>query len=136
MEKSVNPLYPSIRQSCLAVNIIHDDSESLELNAEFIFGAAFTGFRGHFPGRPVLPAVVQLASVRFLAETGLKQPVYPVSYSRTKFRGIIQPDEKIILQVRLKREDVGWTGTFTVDKDEGERVTSGAFLFSTVNRGE
>ena len=136
MEKSFKPLHQSIQQSCLEWSATCDDSDFLELTAVFIFEAEFAGFRGHFPGRPILPAMVQLASVRFLAETGLEQLVYPVSYSRTKFRGIIQPYEKVIMQVRLKRKDAGWTGTFSIEKGEGERVTSGACTFSNTNRGE
>jgi len=135
MEKTYKPLYPSLQQSCLEWEVIRDGSKLLELRAVFIFDAAFSGFNGHFPGRPILPAIVQLASVRFLAELGFKQSVHPVSYRRAKFRGIIQPDERIGVQLRLVKKGVAWAGSFSLHNGREERVTSGECMFSVINRG-
>ncbi len=130
MEKQYKPLYRSLLHSCLEWEIIDDEPELLELKGVFVFTTDFSGFRGHFPGRPILPAVVQLASVRFLAESGLKQSLYPESYSRTKFRGIIQPDERVEVQLRLVKKEVVWSGTFAIYNAGEERVTSGKCVFS------
>ena len=135
MEKIYKPLYQSLQQSCLEWEVIRDESELLELRAVFVFNAAFSGFNGHFSGRPILPAIVQLASVRFLAELGLKQSVYPMSYSRTKFRGTIQPGERIGVQLRLVEKGATWAGSFSLHNGREERVTSGECMFSIINRG-
>ena len=46
----------------------HDDGS---YSAAITFDPAFTGFDGHFPGNPVVPAVCQLSAVEVLAHTAL-----------------------------------------------------------------
>jgi 3-hydroxyacyl-[acyl-carrier-protein] dehydratase len=128
------PLYQSLRQSCLEWEVIRDEFELKELRAVFVFNAAYSGFGGHFPGRPILPAIVQLASVRFLAELGLKQSVYPVSYSRVKFRGIIQPDERIEVQLQMVKKEAAWVGSFSLHNSGEERVASGDCAYSIMRK--
>ena len=128
------PLYQSLQQSCLEWEVIRDEPELKELRAVFVFNAAYSGFDGHFPGRPILPAIVQLASVRFLAELGLKQSVNPVSYSRVKFRGIIQPDERIEVQLRLVKKEAAWVGSFSLHNGGEERVASGDCMYCILNK--
>ena len=135
MENSYKPLYQSLQQSCLEWEVIHDELELKELRSVFVFNAAYSCFDGHFPGRPILPAIVQLASVRFLAELGLKQSVNPVSYSRVKFRGIIQPDERIEVQLRLVKKEAAWVESFSLHNGEEERVASGDCTFSNMKKG-
>ena len=55
----MNPLTREI-QSCLAELTSGDDGQWV---ARFVFPPDFTGFRGHFPGRPVLPAVCMVQAV-------------------------------------------------------------------------
>ncbi len=46
----------------------HDDGS---YSAAITFDPAFTGFDGHFPGNPVVPAVCQLSAVEVLAHMAL-----------------------------------------------------------------
>lgn len=135
MEKSHKPLYLSLRRFCIESEVLHADAGSLVLSAAFVFGSDFSGFQGHFQGRPVLPAIVQLALVRFLAESGLKQSLYPVSYSRAKFRGIIQPDEKVKVRLELRKQETAWSGSFTMQNEGGKRISAGQCIFSTLKKG-
>ena len=55
---------PSILSDCLkSVTNVENDV----IQGTFTFPPDFIAFAGHFPGQPILPAVVQLAAVRLLA---------------------------------------------------------------------
>jgi len=134
MKEVLKPLYSSLQEHCLDWTVVSSGPEQLELRAVFNFNANFAGFVGHFPGRPILPAIVQLASVRFLAELGLKQPVQPVSYSRTKFRGVIQPNERIYIQLELKKNETNWSGRFSLKDMDDNYVARGQCEFGILNQ--
>ncbi|MCJ7600554.1 MAG: hypothetical protein MUO63_03520, partial [Desulfobulbaceae bacterium] len=95
MSNQLKSLAKSLQLCCKKWEINTKDKKSLSISAVFVFSDSFPGFDGHFPGQPVLPAIIQLAAVRYLAELGLGQSVRPGGYSRIKFRGIIQPDDEI-----------------------------------------
>ena len=73
----------------------------LGISGVFVFPAAFPGFAGHFPARPILPAIVQLAAVRHLAQLGLAGKLQPTACRQVKFRGIIQPQDEVVARVDL-----------------------------------
>jgi 3-hydroxyacyl-[acyl-carrier-protein] dehydratase len=64
----------------------------------FRFDKTFTGFQGHFPGHPVLPAFVQLlmgqcaVSLRSARNWRLRQ------VERSKFLKTIQPDQSVTVR--------------------------------------
>lgn len=63
----------------------------------FRFGKDFTGFTGHFPGNPVLPAFVQICMSRLLWTACSKGQFIVKS---AKFMQPIGPDEEIIVRVQ------------------------------------
>lgn len=132
MEKSFTPLYRSIQSHCLKTTVECLQTDSLEATAVFKFPETFCGFAGHFPGSAVLPGIVQLASVRFLAECGLNQTVLPVSYSHTKFRGLVLPNERVEVKIELKKNESTWSGKFSLHKQEQTIVTTGQCEFAPV----
>ena len=83
-------------------------------------------FDGHFPGRPVLPAVVQLHDV-VLRAAREAWPDLPAlrRVTRLKFRRSVGVDSALTL--RMERRDD--TLTFTLDHG-GETVSSGALAFA------
>lgn len=133
MEKGFQYLYSSLQEYCLDWAIVSGGPEKLKLRAVFDFNETFSGFAGHFPGNPILPAIVQLASVRFLAELGLKRQVQPVSYNRTKFRGVIQPNEKVDVRLELKKTETSWSGSFSLKDIDDNYVARGQCEFAIVN---
>lgn len=120
MEKSYKPLYSSLAEACREWTSEVLDAGGIVIKGLFVFDESYSGFAGHFPGRPILPAVMQLGIVRFLCERGLGMCLEPQSYSRTKFRGMITPGQQVEVEVILgKEEKTGWHGKFSLEsKDE------------------
>lgn len=69
-------------------------------------GPGFIGFRGHFPGRPVLPAIVQLRMLRLLVEEAIG-PAELLDITSAKFLSPAVPD--VLLAVRIRRRADRWT---------------------------
>ncbi len=129
MNKELKSLAESLQLCCKKWQIDTKDKKSLSMSSVFVFPDSFPGFDGHFPGQPVLPAIIQLAAVRYLAERGLGQSLRPGNYSRTKFRGIIQPDDEIEVTLDLLTEEKQWTGKFTLKRSAKELVSNGSCTF-------
>jgi len=82
---------------------------------QLVVPAALAWFDGHFPGDPMLPAVVQIDwVVRFGAELGF-DPNRFSGMDRMKFRSVITPE--MILTLRL--EAAGDTLRFSYESTEG-----------------
>ena len=101
----------------------------LSASSVFCFPASFSGFAGHFPDRPVLPAIVQLAAIRHTAELALARPLIPAGFGRTKFQGMISPDEKIRCTLLLKETDGLWTAAFSIRRMDYTPVANGNCTF-------
>lgn len=67
------------------------------IEQRFRFEEGFTGFAGHFPGNPVLPAFVQICMSRLLWAACSKGQFVVKS---AKFMQPIGPDEEITVRVR------------------------------------
>jgi 3-hydroxyacyl-[acyl-carrier-protein] dehydratase len=81
-----------------------------DVEAELVFPREFAGFSGHFPGYPVLAAVLAIYSGWLLAELSQQQELELCSIRRAKFAAPILPNEKI--EVSLKK-----TGRENGDED-------------------
>ena len=69
----------------------HDDGS---YSAAITFDPAFTGFDGHFPGNPVVPAVCQLSAVEVLAHLALgREDLKLATISLMKFRAPLVPND-------------------------------------------
>jgi 3-hydroxyacyl-[acyl-carrier-protein] dehydratase len=61
----------------------------------FRFGNDFTGFRGHFPGHPILPAFVQLLTAECAVRLHGNRPWSLRRVERSKFLRPIGPNELV-----------------------------------------
>ena len=104
------------------------DREQGTISAELCCPPDFPAFVGHFPGQPVLPAVMQLVVVRMLAAELVQAPLETVKIGRMKFKGMIQPDEKIQIRVAVDKIDGQWHTVFKLSKLESV-VSSGDIYF-------
>ena len=69
----------------------HDDGS---YSATITFDPAFTGFDGHFPGNPIVPAVCQLSAVEVLAHLALgREDLKLATISLMKFRAPLVPND-------------------------------------------
>ena len=102
---------------------------SLQITATCVFPPSFSGFKGHFPGNPILPAIVQLATVRQITETILGINLIPHSYTKTKFRGMVKPDQEIIIRITVSTSEMTHTGTFNIRTASSDPVADGKFIF-------
>ena len=70
------------------------------------FGPGFIGFSGHFPGNPILPAIVQIRAVVSLAEAESGKTLRLAAVRSAKFLSPIRPDEDVWIRYR-RRVDSG-----------------------------
>ncbi|MGE5284249.1 MAG: 3-hydroxyacyl-ACP dehydratase [Actinomycetota bacterium] len=64
------------------------------------FGPGFIGFSGHFPGNPILPAIVQIRAAVSLAEEEGGKTLRLAAVRSAKFLAPIRPDEDVWIRVR------------------------------------
>ncbi|MBM9519738.1 hypothetical protein JWG39_07870 [Desulforhopalus vacuolatus] len=121
-------VYDALSLCCISTQVNGRDENIIHSTAQFIFSSNCIVFAGHFPEKPILPAVVQLTAIRYTAEQALKRPLQLVSCGKIKFSEIIQPDEQVEIEIALNDINDKWHGVFTVRK-EGKKITSGSCDF-------
>ncbi len=81
----------------------HDDGS---YSAAITFDPAFTGFDGHFPGNPVVPAVCQLSAVEVLAHLALgREDLKLATISLMKFRAPLVPNDTATFTFMLTQSE-------------------------------
>ena len=71
------------------------NEEHQEIIGKYSFSEDFTGFAGHFPGYPILPAVLQLLLAQLLIEKQKGCKVRVTRIVKAKFLSEIRPDDQI-----------------------------------------
>ena len=95
-------------------------------SADFTFDADAPYFKGHFPGFPVLPGVVQLGLAHHYAEAFLRKPFTICNIKKMKFSRPIVPGEKIHFTLEKRSDaEIGYTYT------KGETVCSSGSLVAS-----
>lgn len=69
-----------------------------KISGKYCFSVGFPGFSGHFPGYPILPAVVQLIAAQCLIEEQKGHPVELSSVKNAKFLQEVMPGNEILIQ--------------------------------------
>lgn len=86
---------------------------------------SFKGFDGHFPGHPILPAVLQVMLGKIVCNALTSRPLAVKSIERAKFMQEISPDMNI--QVSATQKDVSEQGIYrfsvTFEADKGKVST-------------
>lgn len=116
--------------SCLQeLETSRSDNGHLVVTAAFRFPITFCGFDGHFPNNPILPAIVQLAMVRCVAEQGIGKPLFPATIGKTKFKAMILPDQDILVSLNLHEDGDRCHCRFQIHKPNREMIAGGSCLF-------
>jgi len=103
-------------------------SEGLSFSGSYCFPADFLAFAGHFPGHAVLPAIVQLALVRHLAELSLAKKLVTRACERSKFRVVVGVDQLLEVHGHLRDHDDGWQADFSLSSQDAQVATGRLFL--------
>ena len=98
----------------------------------YYFSSEFIGFAGHFPGNPVLPAIVQLMMAKILIEEYEEQPLKLSKVSRAKFIMPLQPEQEIIICCK-KADDK--TFLYDIMLYQSDKLAA-SFRLSLVTRGQ
>lgn len=86
-----------------------EDHAAEQWSQEFVFADDFLGFAGHFPGFPVLPAVVQVLVAQMVVEATAGQSLRLTALDNAKFLIQLHPQEVISVCCRQKRVTAGAT---------------------------
>ena len=93
-----------------------------ELLISITFPSEFSGFKGHFPGRPVLPGVCMIETVLVALGVYWGAPVTLRRLVSARWLAPVLPGEKIELAIRLKDGGHGAVqGKVSVTR-KGERI--------------
>lgn len=68
------------------------------------FAPGFPGFSGHFPGDPVLPAIVQMMAVATLAGEQAGRPLRLAAVRAAKFLAPIRPGDEVLVRYESRTE--------------------------------
>lgn len=109
------------------ISMVRSDKDH-QVQAELCCPTDFPAFEGHFPGQPILPAVIQLLVVRSLSSDLLGLPLEPVRTGRLKFKGMVGPGDRVKVRIDIKKEEGNWLSKFKLDH-EGTTISSGAVIF-------
>ncbi len=90
-----------------------------EATADISFPQTFTGFRGHFPDRPILPGVCQIGIALAMAERMSGKPQTLVEVIKAKFVSVVTPDQLLTVQCQLE-DDLLRTTLSSGEKRIGE----------------
>lgn len=89
------------KASCGAATIVEGTATQ-----EFCFKPDFSGFSGHFPGYPILPAVIQVLLGQLVVEQAYGQTLQFLSLGRAKFVRELHPNCQIRVEsVVTEKED-------------------------------
>ena len=114
----------SLVEKCLKKVI---DTDHDEIKGVFVFPQDFPAFEGHFPGQPVLPAVVQLAAARLLAAKHLGRQLVPISVDRAKFKAMVGPNEPMTITISFDQSGNDVTISFSITS-ETKKIATGEIV--------
>ncbi len=95
----MNKILQGIAEASLGA-VTTDEDGALE--GRYCFTDSFAGFAGHFPGHPILPAIVEMMVVVSLVSehAGCRQRL--VSVEDAKFLNPVQPNQELVVHCRQR----------------------------------
>lgn len=93
-------------------------------------------FKGHFPGRPILPGVIMIEAMAQLGgllmlnkEECLNRPAYYIGVNNVRFRKAVIPGDELTLEAELVKMRTRIAQLHGVIRLEGEVVCEADFMF-------
>lgn len=81
--------------------------ENGQVAAHIRFPRDFAGFRGHFPGMPVVPGVCLVQTVVALVEAARKRPFRLQRIANAKFFSVVAPEEDVAVECDVTEAEGG-----------------------------
>ena len=112
--------------------IYNQAGENGEGPCTFSVPGTFSGYRGHFPGNPILPGIVQLSFIRRLAERRIGRALRLAGVKRIKYLRLITPDMPVTLTLELAPGETEgtWAANASFVNGEGGRVSAAKLIFA------
>ena len=82
----------------LSMSKLSDDGKNI--TAHFFFSPEFIGFKGHFPGRPVVPGICKIQAILCMLEETTKRMPQLKEIVSAKFFTPVTCNEEIVCTVR------------------------------------
>jgi 3-hydroxyacyl-[acyl-carrier-protein] dehydratase len=96
-----------------------DQDKTGRIKARFCFDPGLALFKGHFPGAPMLPGVVQIEMVRLMLERAENRPLQIIHIKKNKFLKPIVPGDHIKVEIEpcAKADVISVTARLLVDEE-------------------
>ncbi len=79
------------------------------IDAVLLLNPGHEVYKGHFPGQPVVPGVIQIQILRELAEKALGQKLFISEVTSAKYLNMIVPGhEPVLIEITLKPAETGF----------------------------
>jgi 3-hydroxyacyl-[acyl-carrier-protein] dehydratase len=104
------------------------------LSANFIFPVDFLGFKGHFPGKPILPGVCEIQAVLLMLEEFKKKNVLLREIVQIKFFSPVSCDERIAFKLEEKLELNGEVSVKAMVASEDKRIAEIHLRVNIINK--
>ena len=83
-------------------NLLKVQLDGNQILAEIELNPGHDIYRGHFPGQPILPGVLQLQIVQEILASALGKKIRLKSASNIKFLAMVDPGQVISLQLEIE----------------------------------
>jgi 3-hydroxymyristoyl/3-hydroxydecanoyl-(acyl carrier protein) dehydratase len=95
-----------------------------EVEAVLLFQSGLTVFKGHFPGHPLVPGILEIEAVRTVVERSLGARLRILSVVKAKFLREIGPDEKIELTAKFtgEKKELTVDGTLWIASEKAAQI--------------
>ena len=95
----MNKIMQGIEAAALGCATSDDDGT---VTGRYRFPDSFAGFAGHFPGHPILPAIVEILTVVSLVSRHSGQRQRLVAVEDAKFLNPVTPDQELLVSCRQR----------------------------------
>ena len=116
-----------------AVSRLHVSEQGAGIK-RYCFSPEFTGFSGHFPGFPILPAIVQVLCGLVVAEELKESPLEPITIEKAKFLLKLRPEQEI--EVQCRERSIHGTEGFDIRITSDEGLASSFLMTYALKDGE
>lgn len=87
------------------------------IEGRYLFSKSFAGFDGHFPGHPILPAIVEISTAVSLVGEHLGAGQRLVAVEDAKFLNPVEPEQELLVRCRTRamRGKLLWDAQLSVE---------------------